>query len=443
MKHLVIALKGITVNTADRCSVFHILEKAETKGLDVLARESAVGIFSDPKAKFADFKDIFGFSIMSEAVYSDTPERFPEILEVVREFYSRGNDDLALELSLDFGGKPSSLSKTLLERFDRELFSPAADFLSSLDSPFKILFLLCDSNDGLSGSEMPFFAFSGATSFSVFENSFTLKNAKKTGISIEGVRNLLFLLYSLEPVESEETDRLQDGHKLVTDAHRKDSYDYSSAKRNTEVVLNYISSYDRSERVKKSFYKGAAFLYDWLEMLLISCCCVLFLFSFVMRPTRVIGASMETTLLQDDLLIVSDLFYTPEQGDIIVFQNHASGRKDPIVKRVIAVSGEWIDIEFHADKTMSVKVAESEEALKTAEPLDESDHVRFDLDTAQVLSDHTYPLRVPEDCYFCMGDNRNHSLDSRSYSIGFVKRDTIIGKVIFRMLPLERLGLVR
>ena len=62
----------------------------------------------------------------------------------------------------------------------------------------------------------------GAASFSVFEESFTLKNAKKTGISVEGCRNLLFLLYSLEPVESEETDRLQGGNKLVTDAHRKE-----------------------------------------------------------------------------------------------------------------------------------------------------------------------------------------------------------------------------
>ena len=281
-----------------------------------------------------------------------------------------------------------------------------------------------------------------AASFSVSEDVFTLRSAKKTGISLDGCRNLLFLLYSIEESEADEAQRIRADQNLITGTHRKESYDYTDSKQSGEIVLDYVSSYDRSERIKKPFYKSAALFFDWFEMLLISCCCVLFLFSFVMRPTRVVGASMETTLLEDDLLIVSDLFYTPEQGDILVFQNLDSGRKEPIVKRVIAVSGQWIDIEFHSDKTMTVKVADSEEALATAEPLDESDHVRFDLNTSQVLSDHTYPLRVPEDCYFCMGDNRNHSLDSRSYSIGFVKRDTIIGKVIFRMLPVDRLGFV-
>lgn len=443
MKHLILILRGITVNSADRCSVFDILEKADTPCLDRLAAESAAGLFTDEKAKLSDLKDVYGFSILSEAVYSDMPEKLDSILAFLKDFYSHENGDLALELSLDFGGRPSSLSKALMERFDSEFFSPLISFLASAGDPFKVAFLLSDGNESAAKGEMPFFVYSSAASFSVSEDVFTLRSAKKTGISLAGCRNLLFHLYLIEETEADEAQLLRDEQNLVTAAHRKDSYDYTDSKQSGEIVLDYVSSYDRSERVKKPFYKSAALLFDWFEMLLISCCCVLFLFSFVMRPTRVVGASMETTLLEDDLLIVSDLFYTPEQGDILVFQNLESGRKEPIVKRVIAVSGQWVDIEFNDDKTMTVKVADTEEELKTAEPLDESAYVRFDLKTTQVLSDHTYPLQVPEDCYFCMGDNRNHSLDSRSYSIGFVERDTVIGKVIFRMLPVNRLGFVK
>ena len=182
-------------------------------------------------------------------------------------------------------------------------------------------------------------------------------------------------------------------------------------------------------------------LYDCLETMIAAACFVLLLFSFIARPARVEGASMLSTLVEGDTLLVSDLFYTPSCGDIVVFQNHESSRTKPIVKRVIATEGQWIDIRFNDDRTMTVWVADTKEELATAEPLDESDYAQY-LTDQRVLSSWSYPLQVPEGCCFCMGDNRNHSLDSRSADIGFVNRENIVGRVLVRIIPLSKFGFI-
>lgn len=187
-----------------------------------------------------------------------------------------------------------------------------------------------------------------------------------------------------------------------------------------------------------AFFSG---IYDCFETFLAAAGFILLLFSFILRPARVIGSSMYSTLVEGDRLIVSDLFYTPVAGDIIVFQNHESARKTPIVKRVIATEGQWIDIRFNDDYTMTVWVADTPEALAETEPLDESDYVLY-LTDQRLLSSWTYPLQVPQGCCFCMGDNRNHSLDSRSADIGFVNHDNIIGRVLIRILPITKFGIV-
>ena len=90
----------------------------------------------------------------------------------------------------------------------------------------------------------------------------------------------------------------------------------------------------------------SAEVFEWLEMIILSACIVLLVFTFVVRPANVDGQSMEDTLHHREMLLISDLFYEPERGDIVVFQKINSTHPEPIVKRVIATEGETVDIDF-------------------------------------------------------------------------------------------------
>ena len=143
---------------------------------------------------------------------------------------------------------------------------------------------------------------------------------------------------------------------------------------------------------------------------------------------------MEKTLIADEMLVVSNLFYTPERGDIIVF--HQTGTlNEPIVKRVIATEGEIIDIDFD---TWTVTITDTDGNTFV---LDEP-YMYLDGGTATITSRHAYPYTVPEGCLFVMGDNRNHSTDSRGHTIGMVDERRVLGKVVFRITPIDKIGTV-
>ncbi len=183
---------------------------------------------------------------------------------------------------------------------------------------------------------------------------------------------------------------------------------------------------------KNSF---AAEVFEWLEMVVLSACVVLLIFTFVARPANVDGASMEDTLHDKEMLVISNLFYEPEHGDIIVFQKINSVHPAPIVKRVIATEGETIDIDFD---TWTVTVTDVDGNKRV---LDESEYRKL-LPDRRVTSDLSYPITLGEDELFVMGDNRNNSLDSRDSRIGIVKENEIIGKVCLRAFPLNKFGTV-
>ena len=171
--------------------------------------------------------------------------------------------------------------------------------------------------------------------------------------------------------------------------------------------------------------------YDWLQCMVSALLICILVFVFVARGIGVLGSSMYPTLqggmetagraLAGDRLLVSNLFYTPKQGDIIVLRK-SSFKIEPIVKRVIAVGGQTVDIDFDAG-IVYVDGAALPEAY-TNEP------------TTRRL-DFVGPLTVPEHCVFVMGDNRNYSTDSRDSRIGVIDERFIIGKAYFLVLPGE------
>ncbi|HUQ16814.1 MAG TPA: signal peptidase I [Candidatus Saccharimonadales bacterium] len=144
---------------------------------------------------------------------------------------------------------------------------------------------------------------------------------------------------------------------------------------------------------------------------------------FVVQVTEVRQRSMEATLLQGDRVLVSKVDYrlgAPGRGDIVVF-NPTVDSAIPYVKRVAAIGGDTVEIK---DGVLLVngKVSEYPEA-----------HGATVLQSPTIV----YPLKIEADHFFALGDNRQFSQDSRSF--GAQPNDRIIGKVILRFWPFDRL----
>lgn len=165
---------------------------------------------------------------------------------------------------------------------------------------------------------------------------------------------------------------------------------------------------------------------EWVETIIFAFFAVILIFTFLLRQANVDGESMVPTLQDGEKLIVHHLFYEPEVGDIVIVDSSSLGK--PIVKRVIAQGGDTVDIDFTTGAVTVNGTVLDEPYINALTMRDEGGHV--------------YPVTVPDGYYFVMGDNRNESLDSRSSAIGFVPEDEIMGKVVFRLWPLNKIGTV-
>jgi len=175
-------------------------------------------------------------------------------------------------------------------------------------------------------------------------------------------------------------------------------------------------------------------VWEWLETIVISCLIVVFLFTFVFRIVGIDGDSMLNTLIDKERVIISDMFYTPVQGDIVVIsRNYANDsakqddRSSPIIKRVIATEGQTVNI---VDGKVYVNGNELSEPYARTTTNAIAGHVEF-------------PVTVPENCVFVLGDNRGESWDSRFTDIGdngMIDERYILGKALFRIFPLDKFG---
>ena len=145
------------------------------------------------------------------------------------------------------------------------------------------------------------------------------------------------------------------------------------------------------------------------------------LFTFVVRVIVVSGPSMQNTLFGGDLILVWSLGYTPEQGDVVVLTQE-SYQEDSIVKRVIAVAGQQVDIDYDTG-TVQVDGRVLDEPYIKEEMLLPS------------WGEGINHVVVPEGCIFVMGDNRNHSADSRYPDIGIVDTRCVIGRGTVVLFP--------
>ena len=168
---------------------------------------------------------------------------------------------------------------------------------------------------------------------------------------------------------------------------------------------------------------GGRELYMNVRVLVTMMAAFVMLFTFAARIIVVSGPSMENTLWGGDLILVWGLGYTPAQGDIVVLTQE-NYQEDSIVKRVIATEGQRVDIDYGSS---TVRV--DGEAL-------EEDYIK-ELMLVPSYGEGLNHVTVPEGCIFVMGDNRNHSADSRYPDIGIVDVRCVIGRGTAVMFPME------
>ena len=148
---------------------------------------------------------------------------------------------------------------------------------------------------------------------------------------------------------------------------------------------------------------------------------VVVLFTFFVRLIGVSGGSMQDTLYTGDrLLVLNSIFCDFQPGDVVVVNDYNAELNETLVKRIVAVGGQTVDIDF--DSGVVYVDGQALDEPYTKEPTYKSEGTQF-------------PLTLAEDEVFVMGDNRNHSTDSRSDQLGPVKEGYLQGKALLLLIP--------
>lgn len=172
----------------------------------------------------------------------------------------------------------------------------------------------------------------------------------------------------------------------------------------------------------------------WVNNIVVAVVAMLVLNLFVFRSITVDGPSMNDTLIDKDKVLITNLFYEPSFGDIVVIQadklvNRSTNMYgEAIIKRVIGVAGDTIKVNFSEGKVYRNGEVLEEDYIKTPTTKRHQGFIENNVDYV-----------VPENCVFVMGDNRNVSNDSRNLDdIGFVDKNLIMGRAFVRVSPISQ-----
>lgn len=177
---------------------------------------------------------------------------------------------------------------------------------------------------------------------------------------------------------------------------------------------------DKDDSVKEGIDIKAEII-SWVKVVVFAVALAWFLATFVLFNAYIPSASMENTLKEGDRLIglrTAYWFSEPERLDVVIFK-FPDNEEQYFIKRVIGLPGETVTVQGGKVYINDSKV-----------PLDEDAYLKEEV---KAIGDGVY--KVPEDSYFVMGDNRNHSHDSRLWENKFVHKDKIMAKAMFRFSP--------
>ena len=186
------------------------------------------------------------------------------------------------------------------------------------------------------------------------------------------------------------------------------------------VVSDTETKESTSDQKKLTKQKVISEIANWAIIIGVALILATLINKFVIIKAEVISGSMEDTMQIDDVYLGSRLSYVfgdPERGEIVFFK-FPDNEEETFVKRVIGLPGEKIEI-----KDGKVYINDSTEPLY--EPYLKETPRKEDFG----------PVVVPEDSYFMMGDNRNHSSDSRAWNTFYVTRDELLAKAWLRIWP--------
>ena len=183
---------------------------------------------------------------------------------------------------------------------------------------------------------------------------------------------------------------------------------------------------DRTKKEKKS-------MPFWMQLVLLVVMVVIL--RNVMGTVLVKGASMEPNFNHGDFVFINKLSTSigaPDYGDVVICKLDEGSGYENIIKRVIGLPGDEIDI------------VENEDDEDVYDLYVNGEYIEEDFLGEPMMTDGNieYPFEVPENSYFVMGDNRNESLDSRRESVGAIHKDDLMGKVVLRLYPFSDFGLI-
>ncbi|NLD10162.1 MAG: signal peptidase I [Clostridiales bacterium] len=169
---------------------------------------------------------------------------------------------------------------------------------------------------------------------------------------------------------------------------------------------------------------------EWIRDIVIAVIIAVVIVQFI-KPTIVKESSMEPKFYANNYLFINKMAYkfdkTPKKGDVIVFKSNLlteTGKKKLLIKRVIGVPGDVIDIK---DGKVYINGKEDDQSYTmSGETIGSIDG-----------------LTVPKGKLFCMGDNRDVSIDSRYEEVGCVSESKVVGKVVFRAFPFNKFGTIK
>lgn len=260
------------------------------------------------------------------------------------------------------------------------------------------------------------------------EESSNRKNKKKSKRKSKRQIQDNNIIETVEPDENYE-DNYEENYEQAYD---DDDYDYEDS------AEDYQEESDNDNHKEKSYSPLKET--DGLLQAVISFIWILYvLFAYIFTVVDVSGDSMLPTLSDNDMILVNNGRYTPKNCDVVVVSGKTAGLFDEdgnvtekagidfkMIKRVIAVSGDTVDIDF--ENGIVTVNGEALEENYISEP------------TTRDEGAFEYPLTIPEGYVFVLGDNRNISKDSRHEDVGLIPEDEIMGKAVFRVYPLDDFG---
>ena len=188
-------------------------------------------------------------------------------------------------------------------------------------------------------------------------------------------------------------------------------------KKNLEIEVQDIKNPDANKEPETL----EGMVYCWAQALIAAVVGVVLLFTFGFRLIGVNGSSMQDTLYTGDrLLVLNAMFCDFKAGDVVVINDYNAALNDTLVKRIIAVGGQTVDIDSFTGTVYVDGVALDEPYTKGI---------------TQASDGTAFPLTLEEDEVFVMGDHRDHSTDSRSSRLGPVKEGYLQGKALLLLTP--------